>query len=131
MKKIVFVCLSLVYVSCISTHALLIDPSMDSLPEVDPTNVRIILDESDLEGLDYVKVAMIESTASTSGGPWTSQTKIIESMRKKAGELGANAILMPSINEPGAEAKVAGEYLGTGAERRGNVIAIFIKDPQE
>ena len=60
-KKIVFVCLAGVYVSCISTKALLIDPSMDSLPEVDPTNLRIIVDETDLEELDYVKVAMIES----------------------------------------------------------------------
>jgi len=131
MKKIVFVCLGLFFVSCISTKALLIDPSMDSLPEVDPINVRIIVDETELEGLDYVKVAMIESTASTSGGSWTNQTKIIESMRKKAGELGANAILMPAIVEPGAGAKVAGALFGFGAERKGNVIAIFIRGPKE
>jgi len=114
--------------ACVRTKEVLVDPAAPKLPEVDPGTIRIITDESELEGLDFVRVAMIEATASSG---WTDQSKMIEAMRKKAGKVGANAILMPTINEAGAGAKVAGALFGTGTQRKGNVIAIFIRGPKE
>jgi hypothetical protein len=49
------------------------------------------------------------------------------SLRKKAGKLGANAIILDAMSEPSAGAKVAAAFLlGTGAERKGKAIAIYV-----
>jgi len=45
---------------------------------------------------------------------------------KKAGSLGANAIILDAVSEPSAGAKIAAVFLGTSAERKGKAIAIFI-----
>lgn len=50
----------------------------------------------------------------------------MKSMRKKAAEVGANGIIMGNIDEPGAGAKVAAAIFGTGAERKGKSVAIFV-----
>jgi hypothetical protein len=59
---------------------------------------------------------------------------MLDAMRKKAGAIGANAILLPQINEPGAGAKVAAAIFGTGTQRKGNVVALRIlgrKEPSD
>jgi len=47
-------------------------------------------------------------------------------MRKEAGKLGANGIILDSLSEPSAGAKIAGAFHGTGAQRTGKVIAIYV-----
>jgi hypothetical protein len=41
-------------------------------------------------------------------------------------ELGANGIILDAINEAGAGAKVAAAIFGTGTQRKGRSIAIFV-----
>jgi hypothetical protein len=94
---------------------------------VTPADVRIFTAESELDSLRYTRVAIIEATAS---GEFTSQSGMIEAMRKKAAQLGANGILLPAINEPGAGAKVAAAVFGTGTQRKGNVVAIRVLGPK-
>jgi hypothetical protein len=74
-------------------------------------------------GSDYKEVALLNSTANTG---FTSESGMIKSMRKKAADVGANGIIMGSINEPSAGAKIAGAIFGTGAERKGKSVAIFV-----
>jgi hypothetical protein len=81
------------------------------------------MSEAELDTLAFTRVAIIEATGS---GEFTSQAKMIEAMREKASKLGANGILVPTIAEPGAGAKVAGAIFGTGTERKGSVVAIYI-----
>jgi hypothetical protein len=114
--------------SCISTKAVLLDPTATSYDVVPPSEVRIFTEEAELESLEYIKVAMIEATGNSG---WTNQSKMIEKMREKAGKMGANAILMPQIAEPGSGAKVAGAIFGVGAERKGNVMAIRVIGPKK
>jgi len=58
---------------------------------------------------------------------WTSEEQMWDSMRKKAGKFGANAIILDAMSEPSAGAKVASMFLGVGgAERKGKAIAIYI-----
>ncbi len=85
--------------------------------------MRSFTSSEELDILAYARAALIEATAS---GEWTSQNGMLQAMRKKAAKLGANGILLPSINEPGAGAKVAGAVFGTGTQRKGNVVAIRI-----
>lgn len=113
--------------SCVTTRATLLDPTT-RYPSTDPSMVRIFTSEEELADYEYVRVAIINSSGNTS---WTSRTQMIESMRKKAGEMGANAILMPDIAEPSAGAKIAGAVFGTGASRQGEVIALRILGEKE
>jgi len=119
--------LLIVFAGCVSTRVVLIDPTAAPLDPVPPANVRILTTEAELATLDYVRVAIIEASGS---GEYTSQASMIEAMRRKAGALGANALLLPQIQEPGAGAKVAGAIFGVGTERKGNVIAIWIRGPK-
>jgi hypothetical protein len=110
-------------VACVSTKGLYLDPTADRYPPVPPESVRIFVTEADLDTLNYVKIGIIEATGS---GEYTSQTGMINAIRKKAASMGGNAILLPQIEEPGAGAKVAGAILGTGTERKGNAIVLRV-----
>lgn len=112
-----------VSVACVSTKSVLVNPSMKQYPPVPAESVYVFTSESELDTLDYVRVAIIEATGSTD---WSSQTGMIKAMRKKAGKLGANGIMLPTIKEPGEATKIVGSILGYDAERKGNVIAIRI-----
>lgn len=111
------------FLACVSTKSVYVNPSMTQYNPVPADSVRIFTTETELDSLEYVRVAIIEATGNTD---WTSQTGMLKAMRKKAGKLGANGILLPAISEPGAATKIAGAVLGIGSERKGNVIAIRI-----
>jgi hypothetical protein len=51
---------------------------------------------------------------------------MIESMRDKAAEVGANGIILSKIDEPSALTKVIGEVAKTGSQRKGNALAIYV-----
>lgn len=117
-----------IFTACVTTRAIYIDPAAARYAPVPPESVRIFTTEAELDTLEYVRVAIIEASGS---GEYTSQTGMIDAMRKKAGTLGANGLLLPQINEPGAGAKVAGAIFGTGTERKGNAVAIRILGPKQ
>lgn len=122
-RAAIFCALCAIITACVSTNATLLNPGVEEYEPLSPDLVRIYTDESELDSLEYVRVAIIEATGSTT---WTSQAGMYKAMRKKAAKLGCNGILLPSINEPGAGAKVAGAFLGTGTERKGNAYAIRV-----
>jgi hypothetical protein len=116
---------------CITTRFTLVNPSAEPYAPVNADSVLILTDEAELDTLRYSRMAIIEATGS---GEWTNQTDMLNAMRKKAGAIGANAILLPQINEPGAGAKVAAAIFGTGTQRKGNVVALRIlgrKEPSD
>jgi len=123
MRYFAVVAFALSIAGCVQTKAVVLNPSAAPLPAIAPDSVRIFTKESELDSLNYTRVAIIEATGS---GEYTSQSGMIEAMRKKASDLGANGILLPQINEPGAGAKVAGALFGTGTQRKGSVVAIHI-----
>ena len=51
---------------------------------------------------------------------------MLKNMGFKAGEMGANAIILDAMTEPGATTRIAGALLGTGAERKGRAIAVYL-----
>jgi hypothetical protein len=91
-------------------------------PTVAPGNVVIYRTADRVPG-KYEEVALLNSAGSTG---WTSEESMYLDMRKKAGLLGANAIILDGMTEPSAGAKVAGAFLGVPAERKGKAIAIFV-----
>ena len=71
----------------------------------------------------YDEIALINSA---SASQFTNEQKMLESMRKKAGQLGANGVILEGISEPSAGAKVAAAVLGASTERKGKAIAIYV-----
>lgn len=112
-----------VLTGCMSSKAVLFNPSDVRYSPVEPKQVRILTSVAELDGYEYVHIAMISSSASAE---FTSKMEMIESIRKKAGEMGANAILLPDIHEPSDVAQIAGAVFGTGTSRRGEAVAYRI-----
>lgn len=108
--------------SCVQTNAIILNPSPVSRPRVAPSEVRIYRTLDQVKGR-FEEVALLNSVGESN---WTNESGMLESMRRKAGEIGANALVLEAINEAGAGAKVAAAVFGTGTQRKGKSIAIFV-----
>lgn len=106
---------------CTKTNAALMDNSIH-LARTCPDAVKLYTAPSNV-GSPYTEVALLNSTG---GSGWTTESGMMKSMRKKAAEVGATGIIMGNIDEPGAGAKVMGAVFGTGTERKGKSVAIFV-----
>ena len=107
--------------ACVQTNAVRLGNAPER-PPVPQEQVAVYRTAEQVPGR-YQEIALLNSTGEAS---WTNEAKMFDSMRKKAGELGANGIILDAISEPGAGAKVAGAILGTGVERKGKAIAIYV-----
>jgi hypothetical protein len=112
-----------VFAACTQTNAALMDNSVH-LARTCPDGVKIYTSPAKV-GTTYTEVALLNSAGSTG---FTTESGMMKSMRKKAAEVGANGIIMSGIDEPGAGAKVAAAFLGTGTERKGKSVAIFVPE---
>jgi hypothetical protein len=108
--------------ACVSTNATILNPSPVKRPPVSPDSVRIYRSLDQIVG-KYEEIALLNSTGESN---WTNEQSMMESMRRKAGSLGANGVVLDAINEAGAGAKVAAAVFGTGTQRKGRAIAIFV-----
>lgn len=110
----------LLLAGCVQTQATLLDGT--TYPAVPEDNVVIYLSEADIPA-EWKPIAIIHAQGDAQ---WTRESKMLRAARKRAGELGANGLLIEDINEPSAVAQVAGEVFGTGSTRRGRLIAIRV-----
>ncbi len=82
-----------------------------------------IFDRADMIGADYREVALLESTGNV---VWTTDAELKKSMQKKAGELGANGIIVDAMYNTKNTLKLMGAALGSGdADRKGKAVAIY------
>ena len=107
---------------CVQTQATLLDGT--TYPPVNEDNVVIYLHEDDIPA-EWKPIAIIHAQGEAQ---WTRESQMLRKARKRAGELGANGLMVENIDEPSAVAQVAGEWLGTGSTRRGRLIAIRVFD---
>lgn len=122
---ILLLCLS-VLAACVTTQALRLGTTAHR-PPVAWGDVVVYRSADQVPG-KYEEIALLSSTGNTA---LTSEKTMWNSMRKEAGKFGANAIILDAMSEPSAGAKVAAAFLlGTGAERKGKAIAIYVL-PQE
>ncbi|MGE0682680.1 MAG: hypothetical protein AB7P69_17480 [Candidatus Binatia bacterium] len=92
-----------------------------------PTSVVIYRTAAQVPG-KYEEVALLHSKGAATA---TSEPQMFESMKAKAAEVGANAIILDAISEPSAGAKIAGAFLGYAPERQGKAIAIYVFPPEQ
>jgi len=125
MKKIAFpftaVCLLFSLVSCVSVDVTRLGVSPQR--PVVPADQVIIYSTADKVPGKYEEIALLNAAASST---WTTESGMYEAMKKKAGQYGANAIILDAMSEPSAGAKIAGAIFGVSPERKGKAIAIYV-----
>lgn len=122
MRTLVLLAVAAMTVACVRTNATILNPSPVTRAAVPANQVRIYRTATQVPGR-YEEIALLHSAGETG---WTDERKMMESMRKKAGEVGANGVILDAIIEPGALEKIAGAVLGVGSERKGRAVAIFV-----
>ena len=108
---------------CVHTNAAVLDPSV-KYQEVCPDAV-VVYTSPERVGKAYKEVALLNSKGQAGS---TSEEGMVKSQRKKAAQLGANGLILTDINEPKPGTKIIGALLGTGAERKGKALAIYVPD---
>jgi len=92
--------------------SVLMDRSATPVPEA---RVYVFL-PSDSIAPSCERVAILNAQGSTD---FTNESQMIDKMREEAGKLGANAILLQSIEDPGGAERFASAIFGTEADRDG------------
>lgn len=107
---------------CVTTNASMLGTASTHRPAVLPENVALYRN-ADQVPRRYEEVALLNSEGDSDV---TNETEMFESMKEKAGELGANAIILEALSEPSGGAKVAAEIFGISAPRKGRAVAIYV-----
>jgi hypothetical protein len=107
--------------ACVSTNAALIDPTVH-LARTCPSAIKLYT-TPDRVGRPYREVALLNAKGESN---WSDEGDMIESMRDKAADVGANGIILSRIDEPSALTKVIGQVAKTGSQRKGNALAIYV-----
>ena len=111
-------------VGCVTTKATPLGTGLIR-PPVPEAQVAIYRNADQVRAC-YEEVALLNSSGDYSA---TDENAMFESMRKKAGEVGANGVILDSLTEPTTGAKIAQAFLSTPAQRKGTAIAIYVLPP--
>jgi hypothetical protein len=122
MQSVGILALMLSLSACISTNAVRLGQP-GQFPEVHQDSVRVFLTEADVKE-DFDKVALINAEGNYT---YATDEKMINAMRKKAGKLGANAIILGEFKDPSTVEKIADAVIGVGGEKKAKVLAIRLK----
>lgn len=107
---------------CVSTSTTMLAAGTAGPPTL-PDSVVIYRTAAQVPG-PYRELALLDSVGDANA---TNQTQMYNSMRREAGKIGANGIILDSTTEPSAAAQVAGAIFGVGSNRRGKAIAIIVE----
>jgi hypothetical protein len=72
---------------------------------------------------EHTRVAILNAEGDTDT---TDESDMIDKLREEAGKLGANAIVLGELDEPGTGARIAGAVFGIQTNRETQAIAIYV-----
>ncbi len=107
--------------ACVHTNATVLDNSAKR-PQLAARDVVIYRTAGSVPG-NYEELALLSSRGDAL---WTGQSGMIEDMREEAAALGANGVILDAMSEPSAAVQVLAQVFGTGANRRGSAIAVYV-----
>jgi hypothetical protein len=121
MKRIpALAALTLFLAACVTVNKSVLDRSyMDAPVPRDAVHVYLPGDEVP----KHTRIAILNAEGDADV---TDESQMIDKLREEAGKLGANAIILGEIVDPGTGAMVAKAILGTEANRKSQAIAIFV-----
>lgn len=71
---------------------------------------------------EHTRVAILNAKGDAD---MTDEGKMIDKLREEAGKLGANAIILGDLEEPGTGRRIASAFFGTSKNRESQAIAIY------
>jgi hypothetical protein len=110
-------CALLFLTGCVGTRATVL--STDSYPPVSERQVRIFLVAESVPN-DCARIAVLRSLGEAD---FSTENQMIRSVRRRAGRLGANAVLLEYIRNPSTRDQVASFIFGTPVTRHGRAVA--------
>lgn len=120
MRKI-FLMAAFMAVGCVSINKSVLDSSFQANP-VPAGEVKVFFPEDSIP--PYTRVAILNASGDAD---WSNEAQMIDKLREEAGKLGANAIVLGELTDPGVGERAL-NALVTGVasgNRRGDAIAIF------
>lgn len=117
---IVLAGVALTALACVTVNKSILDRSfVDSPVPMDSVHVYLPGDEVP----EHTRVAILNAEGDTDV---TDEGEMIDALREEAGKLGANAIVLGDLEEPGLGEEVVAAFLDSATYRRGQAIAIFV-----
>jgi hypothetical protein len=128
MKKSIWLSLGLcLLIACASTSGVKIGTG-PTRPALSWDKVAVYRSADQVPG-KYEEVALLVYSGDS---VWSSERGMWKSLQKKAGKMGANAIILDAVTEPKDGAKIVSLALfGGGPDRKGKAIAIFVLPPEK
>ena len=114
--------------ACVSTKATAINPANKRLP-TSPDKVVLYTSADRVPG-KYEELAFLNTRADSI---WRSEAAVLNSIREKAAEVGANGVILDASSEPSAAAKIVSFYFFgfDVAGRKNKAVAIYVFPPEE
>lgn len=111
---------ALLLAACVHVNKSVLTYQYDQRP-VPLGEVYVFLYE-DILPEDCDRVALLHAS-----GPndWATEGDMVDRLREEAGKLGANAIQLRSMEEPGAGERIADALFGTGSDKDAEAVAYF------
>ena len=122
-RLIVTLCLAVAMTGCVRAQATMLTPNR--YPPVPADEVRVYLAAHEVPET-CERITLIHAAGSAS---WTSESQMISASRTRAGKVGANALLIRSIDDPDLGTRVVAEIFDLPADRKGEVIGYRCPDP--
>lgn len=122
-KRLVILSALTALTGCVSARATLLTPNRHAPVPANDVYVYLQADEVP-SGCERVALIHAEGDASA-----TNEQQMIAAARKRAGKVGANAILIDELRNPRMGTRVAAEVFGLPADRKGQMIAFRCPDP--
>ena len=120
-RRLALMGLGFLIAACVKTNAVVLG-NAPTRPKVALDQVAVYRTADQVRG-KYQEIALLNSGGDTR---YTSEAAMVKNMRYTAGQMGANAVILDAVSEPGTGAKVASALLGTNADRKGKGIAIYV-----
>ena len=120
MKRLSFVLILLLALTgCVSVSKTVLIPDLPSVPFED---VAVYFADDEVPEHRRVAILVAEGhyTYTTEGGMY-------DKLRKRAGKLGANAIIVEDFRDPSGVGKVVSAVFGVGGNRKGQALAILVE----
>ena len=118
-RKNIFILFVLFFISCVTTNSALIGEKRKS---ISPENVKIYRSFEKVSG-KYEEVAILESKGDYE---FNDLEDFFDSMKEEAAKLGANGVVLQSINDPTKTEQILDALFDTGIDREIRSIAIYV-----
>jgi len=109
-----------VIAGCVSVNKSVLSSSRLAQP-VPQETVQVYFADDSIP--DHERIAILNATGAEH---WTNEGQMIDKLRAEAGKLGANAIILNQLKDPGTGERVVAALFGGAANRKGSAIAIYI-----